>query len=76
MTTTIKYTNKSAIYTFDGYSDGYGAYIQGALTGRFIVPMQHAGLINNDYALDDLIAMRQSGGYGIVLKNRGRSNDC
>lgn len=72
MSMTRTTTAKSIIYTFDGYSSGYGAYVQGAFVGKFIVPAQHAHLIREGDELDTLREMHQERRFGIVLRGAGR----
>lgn len=68
---TIKETNKSKIYQFDGYSHGYNAYVQGAFVGKFIVPKKYAGMVREGLELDDLREMRKYGRFGVVLRDGG-----
>ena len=65
-------TSKSVVFTFDGFSEGYGAYVQGAFIGKYIVPKEYANLVtegNEGEALADMHQMRK---YGITLRNAGR----
>jgi hypothetical protein len=71
MSMTKKTTKKSVIYSFDGFSEGYGAYVQGAFVGKFIVPAQHAHMICEGNELEDLKNMHQQRRFGIVLRNHG-----
>ena len=64
-------TARSVIFAFDGYSEGYGAYIQGAFVGKFIVPKQYAHLIREGDELDTLREMHQARRFGISLRNAG-----
>jgi hypothetical protein len=65
----MKITKKSVILTFDGFSEFYGAHVQGAFCGKFIVPLKHRALVEQA-TLDDLLEMHSSGRFGIVLKNQ------
>lgn len=62
-------TAKSVIFSFDGFSEGYGAYIQGAFVGKFIVPKQYAHFVVAGDELNILRGMHQSRRFGIVLRN-------
>lgn len=72
MSMTKTTTAKSVIFAFDGFSEGYGAYVQGAFVGKFIVPAQHAHLIREGDELDTLREMHQERRFGIVLRAAGR----
>ena len=72
MSMTKTTTAKSVIYTFDGFSDGYHAYVQGAFIGKFIVPKQHAHLIPEGDEPSALREMHQERRFGIVLRDAGR----
>jgi hypothetical protein len=69
MSMTKTTTAKSVIFSFDGFSEGYGAYVQGAFVGKFIVPKQHAHLVGEGYELSTLREMHQSHRFGIVLRD-------
>lgn len=70
MTKTI--TAKSAIYAFDGFSAAYGAYIQDAFIGKFIVPKKHIHLIREGDELNTLRDMHQERRFGIILRGARR----
>lgn len=67
MSLTKTTTAQFVIFVFDGYSEGYGAYVQGAFVGKFIVPRQHAHLIREGDELDTLREMHQERRFGIIL---------
>jgi len=69
MSTTKTTTAKSVIFAFNGFSEGCGAYIQGAFVGKFIVPKQHAHLVGDEYELNTLREMHQSRRFGIILRD-------
>lgn len=72
MAMTKSTTAKSVIFNFDGYSDYYRAYEQGAFVGKFIVPAKFAHLIRSGAELTDLLDMRHDCRYGIILRNAGK----
>jgi hypothetical protein len=69
MSMTKTTTAKSIIYSFDGFSEGYGLYVQGAFVGKFIVPKEHANLICEGNELESLKEMHRQRRFGIVLRN-------
>jgi hypothetical protein len=71
MSMTKNTTAKSIIYSFDGFSEGYGAFVQGAFVGKFIVPAQHAHHVRPGNELEDLKNMHQQRRFGVVLRNHG-----
>lgn len=72
MSTQIRTTKKSVIYTFDGYSESHRAYVQGAFTGTFIVPTEVAHLIPAGYELDKLRELHAGRRHRVILRNDGR----
>lgn len=74
MSLKITTTAKSTIYIFDGYSEEFRAFIQGAFTGKFIVPKRHARLPDDRYTLNTLRGMHANRHNGIVCRNVGRVN--
>lgn len=72
MSMTKTLTAKSAIYAFNGFSAGYGAYVEGAFIGKFIVPKQHAHLIREGNDLNTLLEMHQERRFGIILRGARR----
>ncbi len=68
MSMTVRKTKKSVIYEFDGYSDYYRAFVQGAFVGKFVVPKEHAHLVDLDYALDSLKSMHEDRRFGVILR--------
>ena len=64
-------TGKSIIFEFDGYSEFYGAFVQGAFVGTFIVPKQWAHLIEDGNEYQSLEEMRGAKRYGVVLRGAG-----
>lgn len=71
MSMTKTTTDKSVIFAFDGFSEGYGAYVQDAFTGTFIVPIQHAHLIQDGDELCALREMYQDRRFRIILRGTG-----
>ena len=67
-------TAKSRVFTFDGFNERLGAYVQGAFFGKFIVPLRYAHLIHlhPGYELEDLREMHSERRFGIRLVNSGR----
>ena len=72
MSMQIRQTTKSTLYTFDGYSDGYKALVQGAFTGTFVVPKEFATLVQVGNELESLREMHQDHQFRIILRNAGR----
>jgi len=72
MSMTKTTTAKSVIFSFDGFSEGYGAYVQGAFVGKFIIPVKYAHMIREGDELDTLREMHQDRRFGIVLRDAGR----
>jgi hypothetical protein len=64
-------TAKSVIFDFDGFSEGYGAYVQGAFVGKFIVPLKHAHMIREGCELEILREMHRERRFGIILRHAG-----
>lgn len=72
MSMTKTTTAKSVIFAFDGFSEGYGAYIQGAFVGKYIVPKEFANLVTEGNEGEALAVMHQMRKFGIILRNAGR----
>jgi hypothetical protein len=62
-------TEKSVIYSFDGFSEGYGAHVQGAFVGKFIVPKEHAHHVRPGSEMESMKGMHQQRRFGIVMRN-------
>jgi hypothetical protein len=69
---TIHTTQRSTIYQFDGFSTGYGAYIQGEFVGKFVVPVQYTGMIPEGDELATLLDWHRERKNGIRLCGAGR----
>jgi len=65
-------TKKSVIFKFDGFSEFYCAYVQGAFVGEFIVPTKYASMVSAGNELDILRSMHQCKTYGIILRGARR----
>lgn len=65
-------TEKSVVFKFDGYSQFYDAFVQGAFVGTFVVPKQWAHLVDDGNEYQSLMEMRDAKRYGVVLRGARR----
>ena len=69
MSMTKTTTEKTVTFEFDGFSEGYGAFVKGAFAGKFIVPIQHAHMVREGDEMNCLKGMLDEHRFGVQIRN-------